>query len=116
MTESKKISGNSFNFGPSKSDNKSVRDILSILRKQWRGLKIKFVKDNNFTEHKLLQLSSLKAKKVLNWKSVLNFDETIKLTSEWYNALSKKQNMTKFTLDQIEYYKKKFHKVNNYRI
>ena len=116
LTESKKISGNSFNFGPSKSDNKSVRDILSILRKQWRGLKIKFVKDNNFTEHKLLQLSSLKAKKVLNWKSVLNFDETIKLTSEWYNALSKKQNMTKFTLDQIEYYKKKFHKVNNYRI
>ena len=80
----------SFNFAPSKSVNKSVGDILLILKKMER-IKNSFKKDENFIEHKLLQLSPKKAKKKLNWKSVLNFEETINLTSEWYTALIQKK-------------------------
>ncbi len=110
------VNGMSFNFAPSKSVNKSVGDILLILKKKWKGLKIVLKKDENFLEHKLLQLSSKKAKKNLNWKSVLNFEETIDMTSEWYKALIEKKNMTIFTTDQIKYYQKKFHKSNKFRI
>ena len=116
LRDSKKITGESFNFGPSNSDNKSVKDILLILKKQWKGLKIVFESQDSFLEHNLLQLSSKKAKKILNWRSVLNFEETIKMTSEWYKALREKKNMTQFTIGQIKYYEKKFHKINNYKI
>lgn len=116
LSDSKKINGESFNFGPSNSDNKSVQDILLILKKQWKGLKIIFENQDNFVEHKLLQLSSKKAKKILNWRSVLNFEETIKMTSEWYRALREKKNMTQFTIGQIKYYEKKFNKISNHRI
>ena len=116
LSNKKKITGNAFNFGPFKSDNKSVKDILLILKKQWKNLKIIFKNENRFIEHKLLQLSSNKAKNILNWKSVLSFNETIKLTSEWYSALEEKKNMNEFTKKQIKYYEKKFYKINKYRI
>ena len=109
----KKITGESFNFGPSQFDNKSVKDILLILKRKWKGLRIIFEKEHNFIEHNLLQLSSKKSKKILNWQSVLSFNETIKLTSEWYKAFRDKKNMNKFTLEQIKYYEKKFYKINN---
>ncbi len=116
LSNKKKITGLSFNFGPSKSDNKSVKDILFLLKEQWKGLKIIFKKEKSFVEHTLLQLSSQKAKKILKWESVLNFNETIKMTSEWYRALIEKKNMTDFTKAQIKYYEKKFHQINNYEI
>ena len=59
----KKISGNSFNFGPYRSDNKKVLDILEILKKDWENLKLIITKKKSFKEHNLLQLSSEKAKK-----------------------------------------------------
>jgi len=116
LRNKKSITGQSFNFGPSKFDNKSVRDILFILQKQWTGLEVVFKKENNIIEHNLLQLSSSKAKKILNWKSVLNFDETIKFTSDWYIALKEKKNMREFTKNQIKIYEKKFHEINKFKI
>ena len=96
LSNKKKITGLSFNFGPSKSDNKSVKDILFLLKEQWKGLKIIFKKEKSFVEHTLLQLSSQKAKKILKWESVLNFNETIKMTSEWYRALIEKKKHDRF--------------------
>lgn len=116
LNNKKRITGESFNFGPSQFDNKSVRDIILILKKKWSGLKINYKKEDKFTEHNLLQLSSKKAKKILNWQSVLNFTETIKLTAEWYKALRNKQNINKLTINQIKYFEKKFYKVNNFKI
>lgn len=116
LSNKKDITGHSFNFGPSKFDNKSVKDILFILKKQWKGLEVIFKKEKNIIEHNLLQLSSIKANKILNWKTVLNFDETIKFTAEWYIALKQNKNMREFTQNQIKFYEKKFNKINNYKI
>ena len=116
IKKDKKITGEAFNFGPFKSDNKTVKDILLILKKQWKSFKVRFVNDNYFVEHKLLQLSSSKAQKILNWKSTLNFNETVKFTSEWYSAYRNKMDMIKFTRIQIKNYEKKFFKVNKYKI
>lgn len=115
LKNKKKISGNSFNFGPRRSENKKVKDILDILKYNWNGLKFIFNQKKDFNEHKLLQLSSEKANKILNWKSILSFRETISLTSEWYTALKSKKNMREYTFNQINYYERKFNLNNKYK-
>ena len=56
-------------------------------------------------ESKFLSLNINKAKKELNWRPRLSFDETIKLTVDWYkNFLIKKKDVNKITSYQIEYY------------
>ena len=109
-----KISGHSFNFGPYRSENKKVGDILKILKKDWKNLKFTFTSKKSFREHNLLQLSSQKAKKILNWRSILSFKETIRLTSEWYSALENNQNMQTYTLKQIRYYEENYNKKHNH--
>tara|TARA_Y100001958_G_C20987834_1_gene376485 strand:- start:44 stop:751 length:708 start_codon:yes stop_codon:yes gene_type:complete len=116
LKNKKNISGNSFNFGPYRSENKKVSDILTILKKDWKDLKLILTKKKSFKEHNLLQLSSRKAKKILNWRSILTFKETIRLTSEWYSALENKENMKAFSHRQIEYYEEKFKQINRYII
>jgi CDP-glucose 4,6-dehydratase len=116
LSDKKNITGEAFNFGPSRFDNKTVRDIILILKKKWSGLKIIYEKEHRFTEHYLLQLSSKKAEKILNWRSVLSFNETIKFTAEWYKALRNNQKINKFTINQIKYFEKKFYKINNFKI
>ena len=41
-------------------------------------------KENLFYESNLLRLNSNKVYKYIKWKSVLNFDDTIELTINWY--------------------------------
>ena len=87
----KKLSNNSnfhgevFNFGPSKNNNFTVIQLVKKINKFWKKIswKIKNEKDN-MTESKLLKLNSGKARKLLKWKTVLNFDETIYFVSDWY--------------------------------
>lgn len=40
-----------------------------------------------FFESKLLKLNSDKAKNILQWKNILNFDQTMKLVVDWYKKL-----------------------------
>ena len=53
-------------------------------------------------------LDSTKAKKLLNWKTILSIREAISETVSWYSAfIDKKLDMNKFTLSQIENFSKK---------
>jgi len=56
-------------------------------------------------ETKILSLNINKAKKELKWKPKLNFNETIRLTVDWYkNFLINKKNIVSLTSSQIDYY------------
>ena len=44
---------------------------------------------NKGKEAKLLHLNCSKAKKILKWKSILNFKETIKMVANWYEYYHK---------------------------
>ena len=60
-----------------------------------------------FFENTLLKLNSSKAKKNLNWKCILQFNETIFLTTDWYKKFYKDKNkVKKNSLNQIVYYQK----------
>ena len=106
-------SGNSFNFGPKAEQIKTVIELLNSLSKNWDQNK----NQNNFIELKeniegisneagLLKLNCDKVLSQINWKPVLEFEETIKFTTNWYKEyyLEKDTNMFKYSLDQINNY------------
>ena len=87
MKKNNAINGEAFNFGPSQNEDKTVDELLKEMKKNWKYIKWKYSKgDKVFKESSLLRLNCDKAHSVLNWKPTFNFNETIKLTSEWYQA------------------------------
>ncbi len=109
LNKKKDLHGEAFNFGPSNKVNKNVISLVKIMKKFWKNVDWK--KDNNKSkkifESNLLKLNSNKSKNILNWKTILNFNEVSKMTIDWYkNYYSYKINMYNFSLGQIKYYQK----------
>jgi len=107
LKANKKINGEPFNFGPSKSHNFKVIDLIKLIKKYWVNGKISIQKNKNFKEANLLQLNSEKSYKVLKWKPRLNLKDSINLTGIWYKKFyEKKMNMYEFSLFQLKNYLK----------
>ena len=97
-----------FNFGPLSGNKKTVEELVTgfneILKKgEW------FISENDNMEKResnILRLNCEKALTFLDWHAVLSFEETIKLTAEWYNDFycSNNGNMYDATIKQIEEY------------
>ena len=106
LNKNKKLHGEAFNFGPKIKSRYTVLEILEIIKKRWTNAKWK-IKKSNFEESKLLKLNSQKASKLLKWKCVLNFQQTIELVLDWYrNFYYIKGDFRKFSINQIRYYYK----------
>ena len=97
-----------WNFGPNSSNYKNVFNVTKKIISTW-GLKknIIKIKKANFKESTILRLNNQKARKELGWYPKLNFEETIKLTVDWYKVLERNGNFEKITKDQIEFFMKK---------
>jgi CDP-glucose 4,6-dehydratase len=98
------ITSNSFNFGPKKSNNKSVNDVINLINRNFNN-SVRVIKkvnsSNNYYESKILMLNSDKSKKILNWQTKYNLDQSIKLTSFWFKEFFAKKNILKVTQNQI---------------
>ncbi len=94
------------NFGPNKSNEINVEQVIKLINKNYnKKIKYKISKKELFKEEKILKLNSNKAKKILNWKSVLGIEKSIDLTLKWYNVyFNSRSKISKFTLDQISNY------------
>ncbi len=103
--EENKVNGESFNFGPNFKKNYSVIDLLNQIRNYLPDLKWKLdKKKNKDREAGLLNLDCSKSNKILKWKNILSFNETINMTAAWYHFYLKKINMQKITMSQIKSY------------
>ena len=103
----KKLHGQSFNFGPSLHKEYSVLDLVKVMSKYWVKVSWKITpkSKNKFYESELLRLNCNKAKKILNWKSILQFNETIEMVGNWYRSYySDSKNINKITVKQIRKY------------
>ena len=101
----KNTNGESFNFGPKFIKNYKVTELLSELKKYLPNIKWKIDKNKKKVhEAGLLNLNSNKAFKILKWKNILNFDETVQMTAEWYSRYLKKEDVKEITLNQINNY------------
>ena len=61
-------------------------------------------KKSKLKESKLLKLNSKKSQKLLRWKCVLSFTQTLNLVLIGINITMKKMNMKQFSINQIKYY------------
>ena len=93
---------------PSLVDKISFIELVNFIIGEWKDKnKIKITKEKkSFKEAHLLSLNINKSKKELNWRPVLDFQNTIKFTVNWYKKFYKKENMKKFSLIQIKKFEK----------
>ncbi len=100
----REINSGAFNFGPNKSNNKSVNNIIKLINKDFNN-SVKVIKKVNnlksYHESEILMISSYKSKKILNWQTKYNIEKSIKLTSYWFKEFFAKKNILKVTQNQI---------------
>ena len=80
------MNGEDLPWTPRSEQNRTVLNLLENLSQFWLGEvdTTHKVTDNIFNEAGLLKLNCDKALAYLSWQATLEFDETIKFTSEWY--------------------------------
>jgi CDP-glucose 4,6-dehydratase len=98
-----------WNFGPEKSNNKSVFYVINLMNKEFNN-SVKVIKKTNslknYYESKLLMLNSEKSKKTLNWKTKYNLNQSVKLISHWHKQFLMKRSSLKICKEQIiDYFK-----------
>ena len=106
---SKKLNGESFNFGPTSNYNHTVEDLLKDLSKYWKikdlSKAYKIVDKVKFHEAGLLKLNCDKALFYLKWLPTLNYKELIEYTGLWYfKYYDNCTDMFDFTISQIDSY------------
>jgi len=103
--------GESFNFGPAYNQNHTVLELLTKLSNEWANYNsqikssIKINEDKRFLEANLLKLNCDKALHQLSWEPVLDFENTIKYTAEWYYNFyfnDSQRSLYDFTINQIQ--------------
>jgi CDP-glucose 4,6-dehydratase len=107
---SDKHHGEAYNFGPAADQNFPVSKLIDEMSKYWDKIKWNDVSKNKVHVHEagLLKLNCDKSLYDLEWHSALKFEDTVKMTVEWYKEYYQHQNqsMYDFTIGQIEMYKK----------
>ena len=104
LSKDKNLNGESFNFGPNSNSSHTVKELVDNLSLYYPGSESKVISDKNKRyEANLLSLNCLKAKKLLNWSSRINFKNTAKMTSQWYETYynSSPKNAYKLSIEQI---------------
>jgi len=80
------LHGEPFNFGPPAHQNRTVLSLVEAMSGYWDKVRWE---DNSGDkkepyESGLLKLNCDKALHHLNWQAILSFQETVKMTAEWY--------------------------------
>ena len=103
----KNLHGQSFNFGPNISKEYSVLKLVKTMSKQWKNVSWEKapLSTKKFYESELLRLNCNKAEKVLKWKNILEFEETIEMVTSWYRSFYyNPDNINQITKKQIKKY------------
>lgn len=97
----KELSG-AWNFGPNKKNYLTVRELaektIKILKKG------SFIVKRDSTKHEAecLRLNINKAKNILGWQPILNLDQSLKFTFDWYQSFYNKKDIIDITNQQIK--------------
>lgn len=81
-----KLHGEAFNFGPPANQNQPVCQLITEMSKHWDNVRWNDVSgtDHPFHEAALLKLNCDKALANLRWQPTMQFEETVKMTVNWY--------------------------------
>ena len=107
LKERLELHGEPFNFGPPVQQLHSVLELVKQMSNHWEQALWDDVSGKNVGPHesRLLKLNCDKALSHLQWYSVLNFEETVKMTTEWYHSYyTDPQSIFDRTVAQIKEY------------
>ena len=113
LRKNSNLHGESFNFGPMSKNGYTVVQLLKYIKAKLPKIRWSIKKSSKkFKEAKLLRLNSNKARKILKWKCVLSFNQSIDMTLNWYenyyfNRKNSKDYSVKQILDYTNIYKNK---------
>ena len=106
LSENKSVYTTAFNFGPIIKNNNTVEDLVREVLKTWPGeYTISKNKSSNY-ESKTLNLNIDKSNNLLNWYPTLSFQETIKITVNWYLGKNKNENPLELCISDIKNFEK----------
>lgn len=80
------VAASAFNFGPEKEANRPVIDLVGEVLKSWPGNWEDKSDPRAVHEAKLLMLSTTKAKRILRWNPVWDFEKAVSHTVGWYRT------------------------------
>jgi CDP-glucose 4,6-dehydratase len=94
-----------WNFGPDRTSNKTVKELVSDIIGIWGSGELAVQQDPNAPhEDTWLQLNCDKAYHWLKWRPTWHYPDSVNQTILWYKAFSEGRNMRDFTSSQIEAY------------
>ena len=99
------LHGEAFNFGPQTQENRSVADLVSEMAIHWD--QVRWSQEPTSSEKRyeaaLLKLNCDKALQLLNWRANLTFEDTVRMTAEWYQSFySQPKKIRESTDNQIK--------------
>jgi CDP-glucose 4,6-dehydratase len=86
LIESNQTFDGAWNFGPERSGNRTVADVLNRLQTHWPEINWHQTSVPQPHEANILYLDSSKAHNQLGWKPVWNLDISLEKTADWYRA------------------------------
>jgi len=108
LHDQRELHGEPFNFGPPAHQNHSVQELVQAMSEYWK--KVRWEKNSETVEDPyesgLLKLNCDKALHHLHWQAVLSFQDTVRMTAEWYKSYYENSSLIRdVTFSQIEEYK-----------
>jgi CDP-glucose 4,6-dehydratase len=110
LSQNHLLHGEAFNFGPQAQQNHSVLELVKQMSRNWPEVRWAECEPqpSQLYESGLLKLNCDKALHFLNWHAVLDFEETVGLTADWYRAFyADPSTIQDVTHKQINDYAKK---------
>ena len=103
LVEDGKAFQGAWNFGPPVDNTATVERGAKAVVDVWGNGSIECLPSAPFHESTSLQLDSTKARRHLGWRSVVDFPETMALTTKWYKHQDAIQDacMLEYSLDQL---------------
>jgi len=110
LSKNNALHGEAFNFGPQAQQNHSVLELVKQMSVSWPKVRWAECETQSpqFYESGLLKLNCDKALHFLKWHAVLDFEETVALTADWYRSFyDEPSSIIEVTNKQIDDYSKK---------
>jgi len=101
------LHGEAYNFGPPAHQNHSVKCLIDEMSNHWESIQWRDTSQvqEHLHEAGLLKLNCDKALFDLEWRPTMFFEETVKMTVDWYRSFyDGGTSMHDYTLNQIQQY------------
>ena len=88
LYERPELHGEPFNFGPQVQQNHSVLQLVQEMSIHWEQVRWRDLSESPAGPYEsgLLKLNCDKALHHLHWNAVMGFEDTVRMTAEWYRA------------------------------